>query len=46
MAVNFGSVGAVLAVIVLVLAIVLAVVGQLSLLMAGLFVLLALARLL
>ncbi len=46
MTVNLGSIGAILAIIVLVLAIVLAVVGQLPLLMAGLFILLALARLL
>lgn len=40
------SIGAVLAVLVLVLAVVLAVIGKLSLVVAGLLILLALARLL
>jgi hypothetical protein len=43
---TIGSIGQVLAIIVLVLAIVLAVVGQLALPVAGLIALLALARLL
>jgi hypothetical protein len=43
--VNLSSAGSILAIIVLVLAIVLAVIGQLPPVMAALFVLLALARL-
>ena len=46
MVINYRSIGSILAIIVLILVIVLAVMGQLPLLMAVLFGLLALARLL
>lgn len=45
MTLSLGSIGAVLAIVVLVLAIVLFAVGQLPLIMAGMFALLAVARL-
>lgn len=46
MALNLSSIGSILAIIVLILAIVLAVIGQLAYPIAALFILLALARLL